>query len=189
MTVAELLGAGYAWADGHAGALLTVGLVVPLLGTALAWIGKRGRSEADGRWIASASVALALGLVVLEALAVWLARHVLGVSPLDGNVLLLLAPLACLGGVLAGVRLVFPLGELAAVRAAVDVGLLLAVGAGLLWLLSKFRGWGFVFFGTLAEFAVIGAVALELLRRLYGRATGARRGAPGGSRLPTPLAR
>jgi len=66
---------------------------------------------------------------------------------LDINVLLLLAPLACVLVSVLGIRQVFPLSGLASVRTLGDVAGFAVACLVLLWVLSKFRGWGVVFLG------------------------------------------
>ena len=94
---------------------------------------------------------------------------------LEANVALLAAPVVCLGLCLAGVRLVFPLDELASVRTLREVGLFVLACAVVLWLFSKFRGWGIVFWGDLGQLALILVFGFVLLRRLYRRAFSRRR--------------
>jgi hypothetical protein len=174
MSVVEVLTSLYHWADAHAGIFLAASLALPALGTLLAWLGKLGRSDRDGRWLASALIGVAIGAVVLEALALLVARYAVGASLLEADAALLAAPVVCLSASIAGIRLLFPIGQLASVRSAADVGLFLLAGVAALWLLSKFRGWGFVFLGWTGDFFVIVALAAVLLRRLHRRAFGAR---------------
>lgn len=172
MPLRELLASIYQWADGHALALLVAGLAWGLGGALLARLGKGGRSDGDGRTIASIVVGGAVLAIVLAALALGLAWIGFGKGLLDANVLLLAAPLLCLAASIAGIHWVFPLSELATVRTLRDVAVFLLACAAGLWLLSKFRGWGLVFLGGLGDLLVIGALALALLRVLYRRARG-----------------
>jgi hypothetical protein len=170
MSVAEVLAAGYAWADAHAWHFMAAAIAVPALGTPLAWIAGRGGSAGHGRKLASICVGVGLAAVALEAAAILVAHYFLDYSMLDANAVLLVAPAICLVASVAGIGLVFPLGELDSVRAASDLGLFLLAGAAALWLLSKFRGWGFIFLGWTSDAAVIAVLAALLLRRLYRRA-------------------
>lgn len=172
MTLNDFLQLSYAWADRQALLVLLVAVLIPIVGTALAWVGKGGRTDADGRFIASAVVALAFLGVLVELAAIFVARAVHGVGVFDANLLLLLAPLLCLAGSLLGIRLVFPLSELGSIRTALDVGLFVVACGAVLWFLSKFRGWGIVFFGGLGQLLLLGVVAAFFLWRLYRRAFG-----------------
>ena len=104
---------------------------------------------------------------------------VIAYAAFDGSVLqarlaLLAAPIVCLAGCLAGIKLVFPLNELASVRSLTDIGIFLGASLAVVWLFSQFRGWGIIFFGGLEQMVIIGALGFYLLRRLYKRALGGR---------------
>lgn len=172
MPLRELLVSIYQWADDHALALLLVGLAWGLGGALLARLGRGGRSDSDGRTIASIVVGGAVLVIVLAALALGVAQLGFGKGLLDANVLLLAVPLVCLAASVAGIHWVFPLSELATVRTLRDVAVFLLACAVVLWLLSRFRGWGLVFLGGLGDLLLIGALALALLRVLYRRARG-----------------
>lgn len=172
MTLEQFFVAAYAWGVAHRLWILLVAVAVPLLGTLLARIGKAGKTDRDGRVIASVVVGIGLVSVVLEMLAIAIGAGVMGRSVLDGDLLLLVSPLLCLGGALLGIRLVFPLNELASVRTAVDVGAFLLAGALVVWFFSKFRGWGLLFFGSVTQLALLGVLGYFLLRRLWRRAFG-----------------
>lgn len=175
MTVAELLVALYAWADARAPVFLVVAVVVPAVGTALAWIGKGGRSDREGRLVASLLVGFGIIAVILAIIALAVAHVAFDRGVLDANLVLLVSPLVCLAGCLLGARWLFPLNELASVKTFADVGFFVLACAVVLWLFSKFRGWGIVFWGDLVQLAVIGALGYFLLRRLYRRAFGRHR--------------
>jgi len=149
---------------------------LPVVGTIAARIGKGGRTDADGRFIASLVMSIALSAFVLEVMALFVARSAMQASILEADAILLVAPVVCLLGSAVGIRWVFPLLELAAVRSFIDVGAFVLACAGVVWLFSKFRGWGLLFFGSIAEMIAIGALGIALLKRLYGRAFGG--GAP-----------
>lgn len=169
MTLKELLEQVYAWALANRVWILLGAALVPVLGTLLARIGKAGKTDAEGRFIASVVVGIGLVAVIVEVLAAFLARNVLERSLLDADVLLLAAPLLCLGGCLAGIRWVFPLSELASVRTFLDVGAFVVACLGVVWLFSKFRGWGVLFFGSIGQLAALCVFGYFLLRRLYRR--------------------
>ena len=174
MTMREVLLQAYHWAVSERLVVLVTAVVLPALGTLVARIGKGGKTDADGRFIASAVVGIAMLAVVIEAGALLIASTLFGRTVLDADALLVLSPVLCLGGCLVGIRWVFPLNELASVRTAVDVGLFVLACAALLWLLSMFRGWGIVFFGGVSQLVAVGLLAAVLLRRLYRRALGRR---------------
>jgi hypothetical protein len=169
MTLEQLFSAAYAWADHYSGALLIGSVAVPLAGTIAARIGKAGRTDADGRVIASVLVGGSILLAMLEACGLVIARSV-GADVLQAKLQLLLAPLICLSGSLLGIRLVFPLNQLGSVRTLFDVGAFALAGAGIVWFLSKFRGWGIVFFGSLLQLVAVATIVILLMRRLYRRA-------------------
>ncbi len=170
MTPSEALQTAYGWADGNAGLILAVAVAIPVVGTVAALIGRGGRTDADGKFIASAFIGLALLVAGAEMLSIWFAHSVLSKSIMDANTLLLVAPVLCLVGTMAGIRWVFPLNQLASVRSAADIGMFLGAAGVAIWLFSTFRGWGIVFFGSLLEMFVLLALGLFLLWRLYGRA-------------------
>jgi len=175
MTLSESLTQAYGWATDHRLAILLVAVLIPIVGTVLARIGKAGKTDADGRLIASVVVGLGLLLVVLEIVALVAGHALLHRSFLDADVALLFAPLICLAGCLLGIRWVFPLNELASVKTFLDIGAFVLGCAAVLWLFSKFRGWGIVFFGGLSQLVVIAVLGFVLLRRLYRRAFGSGR--------------
>ena len=172
MTLNELLFETYGWADRHAASILGLSLLLPALGTGLSWIGKGGKTDQDGRLIASAFIGVSLLAVTLEVFFLFLARTLHNASPLDANVALLLAPIISLVGCVAGIRMVFPLSELGSVRTAADLGAFLLCCAAIAWFFSKFRGWSLIFFGSFTQLVVVLAIAVFFMRRLYRRAFG-----------------
>lgn len=173
VTLDRLLHDSYRWADENAALVFLTALLVPLLGTVAAWVGKQGKTDADGRFVASAVVGLALLLVVAEVCAVVVARSVLGLEVLEANALLLVAPAASLGVATMGIRRVFPLNELGSVRTAADLSLLGALLVAIGWVLSRFH-FGALFVGSIVHLAVIAAavafVVVRLVRRIRGGA-------------------
>jgi hypothetical protein len=139
-------------------------------GSLLAWIGKGGRTDSDGRTIASVIIGGAVLSIIVAVAALAIAHVGFHRGPLDANVLLLAAPLTCLAGSVAGIHWVFPLSELATVRTLRDVGLFAIACAAGVWLLSTFRGWGVMFLGGLGDLLIVGGLAAALLRGLYRRA-------------------
>lgn len=66
MSLLELLEGPYSWLLAGRVAILWTAVLIPMAGTLLARIGKAGRSDADGRWIASTLVGVGLAAVVLR---------------------------------------------------------------------------------------------------------------------------
>jgi hypothetical protein len=174
MSLRELLITSYQWADTHALALLLAALAWGLVGTLLARLTKGGRSDLDGRLIASVVIGGAVLLLVAAMLAVSVAYVSFKQGLMDANVVLLLAPVGCVLVSVVGIHRVFPLNELASVRTLSDLAWFALTCIALLWLLSKFRGWGVAFLGGLGSLALIGVMVVLLLRALYRRAFGTR---------------
>ena len=172
MTFRELLTSAYQWADAHALALLLASLAWGLGGTLLARVAKGGRTDQDGRVIASVVIGGAALLLMLALLAAGVAHLAFRQGLMDANALLLLAPLGCVLVSVLGMHQVFPLSELASVRTLRDLAVFALACIALLWLLSTFRGWGVAFLGGLGSLALIGLLAGLLLRVLYRRAFG-----------------
>jgi hypothetical protein len=170
MTLNEAFLGAYGAALANRDWILLGAVLVPVVGTLLARAGKAGRTDADGRFIASVVVGIGLLAMLVEVIAVFAAHSLMRASLMDADVRLVLAPLLCLSGCLVGIRWVFPLSELASVRTFIDVGAFVGACLGVLWLFSKFRGWGIVFMGSIAEMIAIGGLGLLLLKRLYKRA-------------------
>jgi hypothetical protein len=68
-----------------------------------------------------------------------------------------------------GIRLIFPLSELGSAQTARDVFLFVVALLVVVWLFSKFRGWGIVFFGGLVQLLLVGVLLAFLLRYLFRR--------------------
>lgn len=170
MTLSEILTDVHGFFDANALPVFLTCVGVPVVGTALAWVARGGRTDRDGRVIANVVLSFGLVAFVFAMLAIVVARWAFDVSLLDANALLLVGPLLALGLALLGVRLVFPLSELGSARTARDVGLLVLLIIGLIWLFGQFRGWGVVFFGGVAQLAAIGLFLFVLVRRMARRA-------------------
>jgi len=170
MTVRDLFTGIYLWLDAVAPAILLAGVLIPLAGTALAWVGKKGNSNADGRFIANLFIGFSLGALLLAVFAMAFAVAIMDADPLHANVALLAAPVVCTVGCILGVGKVFPVNELASYRTFTDIALFVAACAVVVWLFSKFRGWGILFIGGIPQLLVIGLMAYVVLRRLYARA-------------------
>jgi hypothetical protein len=172
MSLRELLINAYQWADAHALALMLAALFWGLGGTLLARVAKGGRSDQDGRVIASVVIGGAALLLVAVLLAAGIAHVAFKQGLMDANALLLLAPLVCVSVSVFGMHRVFPLSELASVCTLRDLAGFALACIALLWLLSTFRGWGVAFLGGLGSLALICLLAALLLRVLYRRAFG-----------------
>lgn len=170
MTLAESFSAVYQGLLAHRSELVVAALALPVVGTVAARIGKAGRTDRDGRFIASAVMGVALSALVLELMIIAVALTGFGRSILEADLLLLLAPIVSVGLCFFGLRWVFPLNELSSVRTFVDIGVFVAAALAAVWLLSRFRGWGITFFGSIGEMVAIGGFGIALLRRLYKRA-------------------
>ena len=175
MALGDLLVGLYRLGEAHALWVFAAALVIPCVGSLAAWFGKGGRTDRDGRFIASVLVGLGFALVAAELLAIIAAQMFFEASLLEADVLLLAAPLVCLAGGLLGVHFIFPLNELGSVRTATDVGLFLLGCVAVIWIFSQFSGWRIVFWGGIGQLVIIGAVGYFVIRRLYRRAFGSRR--------------
>ncbi len=153
--------------------LLGASVVVPSLGIFGAWIGRGGRTDADGRLVANGLIILAMTVFVVALLAAAVGVTLLDRSLLQAEWTVLLTPIVWLGLTTLGVHQVFPLTQLRAGQLLRDAGLLLLIVAALLWFFSQFRGWGIVFFGGILQLVVVlGVVAWfvrVLVRRMRGR--------------------
>lgn len=172
MTLPEL----YAWAAERSTLIFAGACALPLVGTAAAWVGKKGKSDRDGRLIADALLVLSLLLVAAEVIGLVVADSAHGAGSrewlLEADALLLLAPIACLGLSLLGIRLVFPLGELASVKRLTSLGAFLAALAAAVWLLGRFR-WGVLFYAHFVWLLALSAIAVLVMWSLWRKAAGA----------------
>jgi hypothetical protein len=170
MTLDEALHEAYRWGDENAALIFLASVGLPLVGALAALVGKGGKSDQDGRVIASLVLGAAMLLVGLEVAACLAATKLADLRLLDANALLLLSPLACLATAVIGLRKVFPLTQLGSMRTAIDLGVFFAAAAGAAWLISRFH-WGVLFRGSVAQLAVVVALAVVVLIRLWRRAT------------------
>lgn len=169
LTLGGMISSAWDWLEAQSLLLLGIAVIVPLIGTAIAWIGRGGRTDRDGRLYANIVIGLGVGVFGLGVLFAAGAALSPGASVLDANAVLLAVPVVWLVVSLAGIHLVFPLNELASVQSLKDVGLLLAVLGVVVLVLWQFRGWGVLFHGGLIELAFIVAGFAWLVRRLYRR--------------------
>lgn len=170
LTLRGIFETAFSLADANATLIFVLSLLVPIVGITLAWIGRGGRTDQDGKAFANAFVFVAVLQFVIAMIVgyVWLA--LLEESVWDTNILLLTAPWIWLVLSMAGLRQIFPLSELTSWRSVLDVGGFFAVCAALMWFLSMFRGWGIFFIGGLLQLVVILALAIYLVRQLFVRA-------------------
>jgi hypothetical protein len=169
VTLGELFSSAHQWLEDQSLVLLGVAVLVPAIGTGIAWIGRGGSTDRDGRLYANFVVGLGVGVFTLGVFGAAGAAFLPGASVLDTNAVLLAVPVVWLVVSLVGIHLVFPLNELASVQSLKDVGLLvvvLGIAGVALW---QFRGWGILFRGGLIELAVIIIGFVWLIRRLYRR--------------------
>jgi hypothetical protein len=170
MTLREWLVSAYAWGVEHGTAILVVAILVPIAGTAAAAIGKGGRTDRDGRAIASVAVALGAAALLVMLLAIHAAHAYFNRDLLDGDVRLVVAPLVMAIGCVYGAHRVFPLGELGVARTIGSLGLAFGLCWGAIWFFSMFRGWHVVFWGSFLELVVVVIVFAWYVRRLLRRA-------------------
>ena len=148
---------------------------VPVVGTLGAWIGKGGKTDKDGIFIANLVIGISMATFAFAVIVALIGMAVMDKSLLDGDLILLSAPIVCAVGTFLGIRKVFPLGALSSIQTLKDVGLFL-LGCIAVWFIFKsFRGWGIVFFGTISQLVLWLVAGFWLMRRLAKRALG---GAP-----------
>lgn len=107
-----------------------------------------------------------------EIVAFVVARSCFDAEILDANAALALAPPTALAVSVLGVRMVHPLGTLASVRAVLDLGAFAVASALVVFVFSKFVGWGVLILGSGTELIVIAVLGWFMLRRMYRRAFG-----------------
>jgi len=170
MTLAEALSSLSLWLDSHALDVFAASVGLPVAGTIAAWVGKGGKTDTDGKAIASFLIAFALAVVLLEVALLSIGVFLQGRALVDTNLLLLTAPVLCLVLSIAGVRLVFPLSQLGSVKVLMNGFWFVAALGAFVWFLSKFRGWGIIFFGGIFQLILLlvlgGALIWWLGRRM-----------------------
>ena len=170
MTIAELARTLVDWLVAHQHTILLVYLVAPLVATAVIWMCKRARAHATGTRFASITIVLVVVSIVLEALVLAVARGFFDADLTATPVLLVIGPPLAAVVAISGIHCVYPLTQLAAWRSLTDIGWFVLAAAVLFWLVTKFRGWGIIFAGSLLELLVLCGLAYWLLRRLFKRA-------------------
>lgn len=173
MTLGEVLLSPYQWANVNVGLLIAVACLFPAVATALAWIGRGGRTDADG--VIAADVALWLSaLAFVFGTSMFLGAHLILERPLlDINLALLVVPPLTFFLTWLGVTRVFPAHRLGFTRVLRDGALFMVAALVAWWVMRSFRGWGVVFFGSLLQLLVLVALGVAFLyvlwRRLFAR--------------------
>lgn len=170
LTLREIFETAFGFAESNATLIFGLSLLVPIVGITLAWVGRGGRTDEDGKAFANAFVFVAVLQFVVAMVLGYVAVAFLGRSFWDTDILLLAAPWIWLVLSMGGLRQIFPLSELTSWRSVLDVAGFFAVCAALMWFLSMFRGWGIFFVGGLVQLVVILAFAVYLIRLLFRRA-------------------
>lgn len=172
MTLNEFFDAAYQWGEQHAQLMLLLGVAIPAVGTLAAFIGKGGKTDEDGRFIASAVMGFSMIVVVLEIMALFVGVFVRGASILDANVALVGAPIICLIGSVLGLRLVFPLAEIGVIRTLLDMAGFFVSCLCVMWFMAKFNGWSIMIFGSLFTFLIIAVMGFFFIRWQFRKAFG-----------------
>jgi hypothetical protein len=170
MTIAELARSVYQSLITWQQPILMAFLLLPVLATALAWLCKRLRAHARGARLASLTISVVVLALVVEVALLLVARAVFNADLTAAPVLLIIGPPLAAIGAVSGIHCVYPLNKLAAWRSLTDIGWFVVAVVAMFWLMSKFRGWGVIFAGSLLELVILGAFAYWLVRRLYRRA-------------------
>ena len=170
LTFRGIFESAYGFAETNAALIFGLSLLVPVVGITMAWVGRGGRTDEDGRLYANVFVFVAVVQFVLAMIVGYVGVAFLGRSLFDTDLLLMAAPWIWLVLSIVGLRQIFPLSELTTWRSALDVAGFFAVCAAFVWFLSMFRGWGIFFIGSLVELLIIVALAVFLIRQLFLRA-------------------
>lgn len=174
MQLGEAMQAAHSWSDANSAAILVASVVYPLASTAVAYVGRGGKTDEDGVFMANVAVTAAVAVFLLGALLLFMTLSLTNATLLDVNVALIIAPPITLAGTVLGVRKVFPLERLVIIQTLRDVALFVIACAGLVWFFSMFRGWGIVFFGGIFQLVILLGLAAFVIHRLYRRAFGRR---------------
>ncbi|MDP6942970.1 MAG: hypothetical protein QF464_02375 [Myxococcota bacterium] len=173
MTVEEFFLSTYQSLEAHREVIGLSLVAVPVVGTLAAWVGKGGKTDRDGIFIANVVITVAVGIFAIALIMGLIGLALMDKSLLDGDVILLAAPIVCAVGTFFGIRKVFPLGDLSSIQTLKDVGLFVLACIGVWFVFKSFRGWGIIFFGTLSQLILWGLAGFWLMRRLAKRAFGA----------------
>ncbi len=169
MTVREGLLFGYDWLFANADMVLLSLLAVPIILTLVVWVSKRWGRPSEFATITRLGLMGLLGCVIVEAILIAVAIVGFGVSMLDADIRLLIAPPLVLAISWVGLRSVAPMA-VQVVERSVRAGLILAVMvAALLWLLQKFHGWGIAFFGSVDHLMALIVICVIAMRAMWRR--------------------
>lgn len=160
------------WGHDHAWSLLFASVALPLSVALMAALLQRWADRRSAESVANGLILSSVGVLVITLVLALLADWLFAASLAQAHIGLLLAPIAYLVTSFGVIHGLFPLNRLGSVRALKDVGWFLLASLVVVWLLSKFRGWGVVFFGGLLQLLLIGGAIYWLLRRLWLRARG-----------------
>jgi len=164
------------WGREHGTLIFLIFCAIPVLGTIASWIGKGGKTDADGKLFANLCIGFSILAVLGELITLVVVHNFIAQGDPswigEAPVLLALGPPVCLAGCILGIRMVFPLNELATVKTFFDVVAFMAAMVVVWFLLSKFHGWGVIFFGGIFQLLLIFVVGGFIIRRLWRRAIG-----------------
>ncbi|MFL5345953.1 MAG: hypothetical protein ACJ8AT_14275 [Hyalangium sp.] len=183
MTLNEFFDAAYQWGELHAQLILLLAVGIPVVGTLAAFIGRGGKTDEDGRFIASAVMGFSMFVVVLEIMALFVGVFVRDASLLDANAALVFAPIICLIGSVLGLRLVFPLAEIGVIRTLLDMAGFFVSCLFVMWFMAKFHGWSIMIFGSLFTFILLAVMGFFFMRWQYRKAFGLNRRTPHPARV------
>jgi hypothetical protein len=172
MTLEEVFMRGYQAMETHNVAIGLALVAVPVVGTLGAWIGRGGKTDKDGIFIANVVITLAMAIFTVAVIAGLIGLAIMEKSLLEGDVILLFSPLICAGGTMYGIHRVFPLSQLSSVQTLKDVGLFLLACLAVWFIFKSFRGWGIIFFGSVTQLIAWLVAGFWLMRRLAKRAFG-----------------
>lgn len=178
MTLNEFFDAAYQWGEQRSQLILLLAVAIPAVGTLAAFIGKGGKTDEDGRFIASAVMGFSMLVVVLEIMAIFVGVSLRGASVLDANAALMGAPIICLIGSVLGLQLVFPLAEIGVIRTLLDMAGFFMSCLFVMWFMSKFNGWSIMIFGSLFTFLILAVMGFFFIRWQYRKAFGLNRRTP-----------
>ena len=172
MTLEDFFMSAYQGLEANKEVIGTALVAVPVVGTLGAWIGKSGKTEKDGIFLANLVIWIATGVFAFAVIVALIGMSLMGKSLLQGDFVLLCAPIVCVSGTYYGIRKIFPLGELSSAHTLKDVGIFL-IGCLAVWFIFKtFRGWGIIFFGSVFQLVAWLVAGYWLMRRLAKRAFG-----------------
>ena len=170
MTLEEFFMSAYQGLEANRETIGTTLVTVPAVGTLGAWIGKSGKTEKDGIFLANLVIWIATGVFAIAVIVALIGMSMMGKSLLQGDLVLICAPIVCVAGTFFGIRKIFPLGELSSSHTLKDIGIFL-FGCLVVWFIFKtFRGWGILFFGSVLQLVAWLVAGYWLMRRLARRA-------------------